>query len=214
PQQRWRQHPPAAAVPVMAARAVLEASAVSRDVVLFRHDRSRFFRLLGVFCVAQGAFWVYLAHWAFTALRPTPAPGSGPDDPLRPRDNKWRFGFTAVVVGEGGGGRDRDTVASAVTIVTSRVPGLAGGRTVTIPLGDVSGRAHRAQVDNGRPHKVQRSPLHFLLDKGGHSATRGSFSTGTCPRSEGTQSGFPNGTQLESDVPRTQASVSPKSKGH
>ncbi|NXQ78605.1 TM223 protein, partial [Quiscalus mexicanus] len=66
-------------------------------VVLYEHDRSRFFRLVGLFCASQGLFWAYLAHFAFTALRPVPAPaaGAGADDPLRPRDNKWRFGFTA-----------------------------------------------------------------------------------------------------------------------
>lgn len=84
-----------AALPVMAARAALEAAAVSRDVVLFQHDRSRFFRLVGLFCAGQGFFWAYLAHFAFTTLRPAPAPGPGPDDPLRPRDNKWRYAFTA-----------------------------------------------------------------------------------------------------------------------
>lgn len=93
----------------MAARAALEAAAVSRDVVLFQHDRSRFFRLVGLFCAGQGLFWAYLAHFAFTALRPTPGPG--PDDPLRPRDNKWRFGFTASCLtlgtGEAGPGSER-----------------------------------------------------------------------------------------------------------
>ncbi|XP_041325429.1 transmembrane protein 223 isoform X2 [Pyrgilauda ruficollis] len=81
----------------MAARAALDAAvaAASRDVVLYEHDRSRFFRLVGLFCAGQGLLWAYLARFAFTALRPVPAPGAGTDDPLRPRDNKWRFGFTA-----------------------------------------------------------------------------------------------------------------------
>lgn len=96
----------------MAARAALEAAAVSRDVVLFQHDRSRFFRLVGLFCAGQGLFWAYLAHFAFTSLRPTPGPGPGPDDPLRPRDNKWRFGFTAscLTVGTGGAGPGSERV--------------------------------------------------------------------------------------------------------
>ncbi|RMB90478.1 hypothetical protein DUI87_33079 [Hirundo rustica rustica] len=249
----------------MAARAALEVAAVSRDVVLYQHDRSRFFRLVGLFCTGQGLFWAYLAHFAFTALRP--APGPGPDDPLRPRDNKWRFGFTAscLTVGTGGAGpgsererggtgdspglepgrgsgdtagsgeghrgsgrwnRDRTglraadpapahgvtpgtqraragpgarpappqrcpsppgslTLAagcvlplrsvsrvtllrggSAVTIGTPGPLGL-GRRSLTVPLRDVSGRAHRLEVRAAVPIKVRGRPFFFLLDKNG-----------------------------------------------
>ncbi|XP_039554388.1 transmembrane protein 223, partial [Passer montanus] len=81
----------------MAARAALDAAvaAAKRDVVLYEHDRSRFFRLVGLFCAGQGLLWACLARFAFTALRPVPGTGAGADDPLRPRDNKWRFAFTA-----------------------------------------------------------------------------------------------------------------------
>ncbi|NXI08566.1 TM223 protein, partial [Irena cyanogastra] len=156
----------------------LEAAAVTRDVVLYQHDRSRFFRLVGLFCAGQGLFWAYLAHFAFTALRP--APGPGPDDPLRPRDNKWRFGFTASCLTVGS-----LTVAAgwllplravrrvtllrggaAVAIGTHGPLGL-GQRTLTVPLRDVSGRAHRAQVAAAVPIKVRGRPFFFLLDKGG-----------------------------------------------
>ncbi|NXD46215.1 TM223 protein, partial [Copsychus sechellarum] len=169
-----------AALPVMAARAALEAAAVSRDVVLFQHDRSRFFRLVGLFCAGQGLFWAYLAHFAFTALRPTPATGPGPDDPLRPRDNKWRFGFTASCL----------TVGSLIVAAgwllplrsVRRVTLLRGGtevsigthgplgfgrRSLTVPLRDVSGRAHRSEVAAAIPIKVKGRPFFFLLDKGG-----------------------------------------------
>lgn len=97
-----------AAARARAAAAVLDvAAAVPRDVVLFRHERDGFFRLAGLFCAGQGIFWTYLAHFAFTALRPTsgPGPGPGPDDPLRPRDHKWRFGFTASCLTLGTGER-------------------------------------------------------------------------------------------------------------
>ncbi|NWV26966.1 TM223 protein, partial [Origma solitaria] len=163
----------------MAARAALEAAALSRDVVLFRHERSRFFRLVGLFCAGQGLFWSYLAHWAFTALRP--APGPGPDDPLRPRDNKWRFGFTAscLTVGTGGAGPARSGLGAGpgtqrgrgsgtgVAIATHGPLGLGRGRTLTVPLRHVSGRAHRAQVSAAIPLKVKGHAFFFLLDKAG-----------------------------------------------
>ncbi|XP_068854202.1 transmembrane protein 223-like [Aphelocoma coerulescens] len=165
----------------MAARAALEAAAVSRDVVLFEHDRSRFFRFVGLFCAGQGFFWAYLAHFAFTALRPVPGPVPGPDDPLRPRDNKWRFGFTASCLTVGS-----LTVAAgcllplrsvrrvtllrggtAVTIGTHGPLGLGRGRSLTVPLRHVSGRAHRAEVAAAIPIKVKGRPFFFLLDKRG-----------------------------------------------
>ncbi|NWV30628.1 TM223 protein, partial [Grantiella picta] len=159
----------------------LDAAALSRDVVLFRHDRSRFFRLVGLFCAGQGIFWTYLAHFAFTALRPTRAPGPGPDDPLRPRDNKWRFGFTASCLTVGSlivaagclfplRSVRRVTLlrgGTEVTIATHGPLGLGRGRTLTVPLRHVSGRAHRAEVAAAIPIKVKGHPFFFLLDKGG-----------------------------------------------
>lgn len=43
----------------------------SRDVTLFEHDRTRFFRLLSLFCGGQFVFWTYLGHFAYTGLRDT-----------------------------------------------------------------------------------------------------------------------------------------------
>ncbi|NWR09166.1 TM223 protein, partial [Paradoxornis webbianus] len=160
----------------MAARAALEASSVTRDVVLYEHDRSRFFRLLGLFCTGQGFFWAYLAHSAFTGLRP--APGPGPDDPLRPRDNKWRFGFTAscLTAGTGAAGTGWPLGVPSVLAVPIGVPAVPRlsnpGRglslsLLTVPLRDVSGRAHRAEVAAAVPIKVRGRPFFFLLDKRG-----------------------------------------------
>ncbi|KAM6394756.1 transmembrane protein 223 [Rhynochetos jubatus] len=164
-----------------AAAAFLEvSSAVPRDVVLFRHERGRFFRLVGLFCAGQGVFWGYMAHFAFTTLRPVTGPG--PDDPLRPRDNKWRFGFTAscltlgslivtagclfplravrrVMLLRGG---------SEVTISTHGPLGLSRGPTFTVPLRHVSCRAHRSEVPASIPLKIKGRPFYFLMDKGGH----------------------------------------------
>ncbi|NWX50840.1 TM223 protein, partial [Steatornis caripensis] len=159
----------------------LEVTAVPRDVVLFRHERDRFFRLAGFFCAGQGLFWTYMAHFAYTTLRPVPGPGPGPADPLRPRDNKWRFGFTAscltlgsLIVAAGclfplrsvrrltllrGG--------SEVAISTHGPLGLLPGRTFTVPLRHVSGRAHRSEVPAAIPLKVKGRPFFFLLDKRG-----------------------------------------------
>lgn len=82
---------------------------VPQDVLLFQHERVRFFRLLGLFCASQFVFWTYLAHFAFHSLRATGAkrPESDSQQGERPLptlpggatldlgSNKWRFGFTA-----------------------------------------------------------------------------------------------------------------------
>ncbi|XP_025911781.1 transmembrane protein 223 [Apteryx rowi] len=170
----------AAAGRARAAAAALD-TAVPRDVVLFRHERDRFFRLVGLFCAGQGLFWGYLAHFAFTALRPAPAPGAG-DDPLRPRDNKWRLGFTASCLTLGSlivvagclfprravrqvtllqGGRH-------VAIGTHAPLGLGRGSCFTVPLRHVSCSAHRAEARAALPLKVKGRPFYFLLDKQGH----------------------------------------------
>ncbi|XP_041568018.1 transmembrane protein 223 [Taeniopygia guttata] len=172
----------------MAARAALEvaAAAAARDVVLYEHDRSRFFRLVGLFCAGQGLFWAYLAHFAFTALRPAPAPdtgtdpGPGHDDPLRPRDNKWRFAFTASCLTVGSltvaagcvlplRSVQRVTLLRGGAAVVLHTPGPLGlgRRSLTVPLRDVSGRAHRSQAAAAVPVKLRGRPFFFLLDTGG-----------------------------------------------
>ncbi|NXW52801.1 TM223 protein, partial [Nyctiprogne leucopyga] len=152
-----------------------------KDVVLFRHERDGFFRLAGLFCAGQGIFWIYLAHFAFTTLRPTPGPGSGPDDPLRPRDHKWRFGFTAscltlgsLIVAAGCliplRAVRRVTLLRGGTEVTINTHGPLGfnqGSTFTVPLRHISCRSHRSEVPAAIPLKVKGRPFFFLLDKRG-----------------------------------------------
>lgn len=88
-------------------------TAVAKDVILFEHDRTRFFRFLSFFCGGQFFFWTYLAHFAFTGLRDTKG---GAREPKKVRtelggwfsfdmnlgSNAWRFGFTTgcLTIGE------------------------------------------------------------------------------------------------------------------
>ncbi|XP_069738467.1 transmembrane protein 223 [Phaenicophaeus curvirostris] len=169
----------------MAEGARLEVGPVPRDVVLFRHDRTRFFRLAGAFCVGQGLFWAYLARVAFTSLRPEPQAGPEPEPqaglPLRPRDNKWRFGFTGSCLTLGSlivaGGcllplrAVRRVVllrgGASVSISTHGALGLGAGPTLTVPLRHLSCRAHRSEVAAALPLRIKGRPFYFLLDKRG-----------------------------------------------
>lgn len=88
-------------------------TAVAKDVVLFEHDRTRFFRFLALFCGGQLLFWTYLAHFAFTGLRDTRGGGSEARKvrtelggwfsfDMNLGSNAWRFGFTVgcITIGE------------------------------------------------------------------------------------------------------------------
>ncbi|XP_024054601.1 transmembrane protein 223 [Terrapene carolina triunguis] len=160
---------------------------VPRDLLLFRHERARFFRLLGLFCTGQFAFWAYLAHFAFSELRPAgqpaasvrPAPTLPGGASVNPTSNKWRYGFTvscltvgSLIVAAGfvysrrsvwqvvlrQGGRD-------VTLSTYYPFGLSS--SFTVPLRQVSCMAHRSEVPAMIPLKVKGRPFYFLLDKQG-----------------------------------------------
>lgn len=89
------------------------STAVAKDVILFQHDRTRFFRILAIFCGGQFVFWAYLAHFAFTSLRDT-RKISGEAPKVRTElgglfsfdmnlgSNAWRYGFTlgCLIIGK------------------------------------------------------------------------------------------------------------------
>ncbi|XP_041099271.1 transmembrane protein 223 [Polyodon spathula] len=166
------------------------STAVSKDVVLFEHDRGAFFRLLGFFCAGQFLFWVSLAHFAFTGLKETvithdAAAAAGKGLPklggvsLNLGSSKWRYGFTVSCL----------TVGSLVLVAgsvfarrsVSRVLLHRGGQEVTFttyypfggtssfsaPLRHVSCVAHRAEAPSMIPVRVKGHAFYFLLDKQG-----------------------------------------------
>ncbi|XP_074862285.1 transmembrane protein 223 [Carettochelys insculpta] len=139
---------------------------VPRDVLLFRHERGRFFRLLGLFCAGQFAFWAYLAHLAHSTLRPAAS-------------DRWRYGFSVSCLAVGslivaaGFVYSRRYVwqvvlhrgARDVTLSTYYPFGLSS--SFTVPLRQVSCTFHRSEVPAVIPLKVRGRPLYFLLDKQG-----------------------------------------------
>lgn len=83
------------------ARRSLHEMTPPRDVLLFQHERGRFFTVLGLFCAGQGIFWASLA---VAALPRPPAPVRPPDEefPHRGRSDArsvlWSY---ALAVGSG-----------------------------------------------------------------------------------------------------------------
>ncbi|XP_070693852.1 transmembrane protein 223 [Pempheris klunzingeri] len=145
---------------LLAARRSLCTSAqVSRDVTLFEHDRTRFFRLFSVFCGGQFLFWTYLAHFAYTGLRDTKAATEKGEVEaassitttalagmwsveMNLGSSAWRYGFTLGCLAIGAG-----LVGVASLFCRRSVNQVVlhrGGRMVTVvtqsPLGPGRGR--------------------------------------------------------------------------
>ncbi|XP_070283413.1 transmembrane protein 223 [Myotis yumanensis] len=165
------------------ARRTLHEWAPARDVLLFEHERGRFFAVLGLFCAGQGVFWASLAG---AALARSPVPARPPDaetpDPGRVdvRSALWRYG---LAVGCGAIGTlvlaagllfslrsVRSVILQAggkrVTLTTHAPFGL--GAQFTVPLNQVSCMAHRGEVPAMVPLKVKGRRFYFLLDKAGY----------------------------------------------
>ncbi|XP_068593700.1 transmembrane protein 223 [Cebidichthys violaceus] len=123
----------------------------SRDVALFEHDRTRFFRLLSVFCGGQFLFWTYLGHFAYTGLRDT----GGATEKLKAKTSStttttttttglagmwsvemnlgsrgWRYGFTLGCLSIGAGIAGLGLLFCRRSV--SRVVLHQGGRMVTV----------------------------------------------------------------------------------
>ncbi|XP_076836477.1 transmembrane protein 223 [Brachyhypopomus gauderio] len=167
------------------------STAVVKDVVLFEHDRTRFFRFLAMFCGGQFLFWTYLAYFAFTGLRNTQK--SSKDSRKVKADlglfsfdmnlgsNAWRFGFTfgclviaGAIVGLGVLFSRRSVSrvilhkgGGRVTVSTQSPLGVRNAWHLTVPLNQVACYAHRQESPSFIPLKVKDHKFYFLLDKEG-----------------------------------------------
>ncbi|KAG8522741.1 Transmembrane protein 223 [Galemys pyrenaicus] len=159
------------------ARCTVHDGPPTRDVLLYEHERGRFFVVLGLFCAGQGVFWASMAAGAW-ARPPTAAPRD--QGRLDVRSALWRYGLAlgcgtigTLVLGAGllfslrsvrsvillAGGKQ-------VTLTTHAPFGL--GAHFTVPLNQVSCMAHRAEVPAMLPLKIKGRRFYFLLDKAGH----------------------------------------------
>ncbi|XP_042350190.1 transmembrane protein 223 [Plectropomus leopardus] len=167
----------------------------SRDVTLFLHDRTRFFRLLSLFCGGQFLFWTYMSHFAYTGLRDTGAAtekgrAKAPSTTglagmwsfeMNLGSNTWRYCFTlgCLAIGAGIVGLGylfcRRSVSQVVlhqggrmvTVCTQSPLGPDRGRRITVPLSQVACHAHRHESPSFIPLRVKGHRFYFLLDKEG-----------------------------------------------
>ncbi|XP_078480191.1 transmembrane protein 223-like [Lampetra planeri] len=178
----------AASTRQVARRGLCTSAQPSKDVVLFEHDRTRFFRLLSVFCGGQFLFWTYLAHFAYTELRDTrvtaeqgkkKASGSGSPTALAGLwsfemnlgSSSWRFGFTlgCLAIGAAISGLGLLFCRRSVSQVVLH----QGGRMVTVstqsPVGAGQGRRITVPLSQVACHAHrQESPSFIPLRVKGH----------------------------------------------
>lgn len=73
---------------------------VAKDVILYRYDNPKFFRIVNIFALCQFGFWTYLSHFAFTSMRDAPVPKDRDDLPwwrkINLGENKYRNGLTVL----------------------------------------------------------------------------------------------------------------------
>lgn len=166
----------------------------SRDVILFEHDRTRFFKLLAFFCGGQFLFWTYLAHFAFNGLKDTGgAKGKAKAATtsagvagmwsleMNLGTNTWRYGFTTgcLAIGASILGLGvlfcRRSVSRVilhkggrmVTVSTQSPLGAGRSHKITVPLSQVACHAHRQESPSFIPLRVKGHKFYFLLDKEG-----------------------------------------------
>lgn len=73
---------------------------VVKDVILYRYDNPKFFRIVNIFALCQFGFWTYLSHFAFTTLKDAPVPKDADNLPwwrkINLGENKYRNTLTVM----------------------------------------------------------------------------------------------------------------------
>lgn len=185
----------AALTQLAARRSFCTSAQPSRDVTLFEHDRTRFFRLLAFFCGGQLLFWTYLAHFAFNGLKDTGGAKKNAKAEtttsagvagiwsfeMNLGTNTWRYGFTAgcLAIGASILGLGvlfcRRSVSQVilhkggrmVTVSTQSPLGAGRSHRITVPLSQVACHAHRQESPSFIPLRVKGHKFYFLMDKEG-----------------------------------------------
>lgn len=163
---------------------VLEVNTkVVKDVILYRYDNPKFFRIVNIFALCQFGFWTYLSHFAFTTLKDAPVPNDTENLPWWRRinlgENKYRNTLTVLsfLIGYG-----ILTAACLFTLKSVRYLILRKGgdkltfvtytpfgknRMMTVDVNKVSSEESRQNARVQLPIKVKGYHLYFVLDMRG-----------------------------------------------
>lgn len=93
---------------LLARRSVSTSTNIAKDVIIFKYENPRFFKLMNIFAYCQFIFWSYLAHFAYTELRNVPVDEDVVADEesswwqkLNLGEDKYRIGMTVFSLGVG-----------------------------------------------------------------------------------------------------------------
>jgi len=170
---------------------------VVQDVVLFKYENPRFFKMIILFGISQFVFWMYLAHFAYTCLRDitqsearklglpveVDQDDGNPDKPwwrkINLGENKYRNGITILctVVGNvillSSWFYSTRSVRTLVLLKGGKRFRLVTysptpfGRRMQVALDNVSCNTSRSHAKVSLPIKLRGYWLHFILDKRG-----------------------------------------------
>lgn len=155
---------------------------VAKDVILFKYDNGRFYKILNVFAICQFGFWVYLSHFSFTTLKDVPINKSETAawyQKINLGENKYRntMAIVAFLIGYG-----ILIVSWTYTLKSVRYLVLHKGgkelsfvtytpfgrnRIMKVPVESVSCKETRAASKSQLPIKVKNYYLHYILDMRG-----------------------------------------------
>ncbi|XP_071451153.1 transmembrane protein 223 [Hetaerina americana] len=156
---------------------------VSKDVILFKYENPRFFRILNAFALCQFFFWSYLSHFCFTKLRDAPVERNAEDQPFWRRinlgENKFKNSLAVFcfIIGYGILSASWMFTLKSVRFLILRKGGksvsfvtygpLGTNRILTVGLENVSAAESRNSARVQLPIKVKGHLMYYMLDMRG-----------------------------------------------
>lgn len=77
---------------------------LAKDIIVYKYENSRFYKVLNIFAICQFFFWIYLAHFSYTSLRDAPISKTETETEYKNKswyekvnlgENKYRNGISA-----------------------------------------------------------------------------------------------------------------------
>ncbi|XP_058835535.1 transmembrane protein 223 [Topomyia yanbarensis] len=157
---------------------------VAKDVILFKYENPRFFRVLNIFAISQFLFWGYLSHFAFTTLKDAPVPQQDTDqlawyEKINLGENKFRNGITIMsfLIGYGILAASWTFTLRSVRFLILRKGGqkvsvvtytpFGKNRIMDVPLNCISAQESREAARVTIPIKIKNRSLFYVVDKKG-----------------------------------------------